>query len=104
MKEGVSNKMLSTTTAENAHPDGSTVDAQCCLWSDLWGAGKIARHSPFVELLLHLEVPVTQPYSVAIGGLAMDWLFVTSSNWGWIKVNLLRKVMPVMCLSISWKD
>jgi len=44
----------------------------------LWGAGKNRPvTSPFVEFALHLEVPVTQPYSVPpLAGLAMDWLFV----------------------------
>jgi L-arabinonolactonase len=78
----ISNKKLFTTTAENAHPDGSTVDGQSCVWSALWGAGKIARYSPRGELLLQLDVPVSQPSSVAIGGPAMDWLLVTSSKLG----------------------
>jgi L-arabinonolactonase len=78
----LSNKNLFATTADNAHPDGSTVDAQSCVWSALWGAGKIARYSNQGDLLLQLDVPVSQPSSVAIGGPAMDWLLITSSKLG----------------------
>jgi L-arabinonolactonase len=78
----VSNKTLFATAPDNAHPDGSIVDAQGCVWSAHWGAGKVVRYAPDGKIIAEVLMPVSQPSSVAIGGPNMDWLLVTSSKLG----------------------
>ena len=87
----ISNKRLFARTEENAHPDGSTIDAQGCLWSALWGAGKVVRFSAQGQLLLALDLPVSQPSSVAIGGPDMNWLMITSSKLGLSMAQLAQQ-------------
>jgi L-arabinonolactonase len=78
----LNNKRLFATAPDNAHPDGSIVDAQGCVWSAHWGAGKVVRYAPDGKILGEVCMPVSQPSSVAIGGPNMDWLMVTSSKLG----------------------
>lgn len=73
---------LFAQTPHNAHPDGSTIDAAGYLWNAHWGAGKVVRYRPDGSIDLELNLPVSQPSSVAIGGPNLDLLFVTSSKLG----------------------
>jgi L-arabinonolactonase len=74
--------VLFADTPHNAHPDGSTIDAVGYLWNAHWGAGKVVRYRPDGSIDLELNLPVSQPSSVAIGGPSLDLLFVTSSKLG----------------------
>ncbi|MDP5133693.1 MAG: SMP-30/gluconolactonase/LRE family protein [Paraglaciecola sp.] len=69
-------------TPDNAHPDGSTVDHMGHVWNAHWGAGRVVRYAPDGIAQLSVELPVSQPSSVAIGGPALDWLIVSSSRLG----------------------
>lgn len=68
--------------AENASPDGATVDAEDHVWTALWGTGTVVRLDPQGQVSLTLTLPVSQPSSVAIGGERGDLLFVTTSRLG----------------------
>lgn len=68
--------------ADNASPDGSTIDADDCLWTALWGTSTVVRLDPQGQVNLTLTLPVSQPSSVAIGGEHGDLLFVTTSRLG----------------------
>src|SRR3546814_18280473 len=46
-------------------PDGSTVDAEGCLWNTIWGGGRIVRYSPDGETLLEIDLPVSNPPCLA---------------------------------------
>src|SRR3546814_782956 len=48
-------------------PDGSTVDAEGCLWNTIWGGGRIVRYSPDGETLLEIDLPVPTPPCLAFG-------------------------------------
>lgn len=78
-------------TPDNAHPDGSTIDAAGYLWNAHWGAGKVLRYRPDGSIDLELSLPVSQPSSVAIGGPNLDLLFITSSRLGLSKVQLAQQ-------------
>ena len=69
-------------TAANHGPDGSTVDADGCVWNAQWGGSKIVRYTPEGEIDFELPLPVSQPTCVAFGGPNLDLLFVTSANDG----------------------
>lgn len=79
---------LFANTPHNAHPDGSTIDAAGYLWNAHWGAGKVVRYRPDGSIDLELDLPVSQPSSVAIGGPNLDLLFVTSSRLGLSETQL----------------
>ncbi|WP_409432604.1 SMP-30/gluconolactonase/LRE family protein [Litorimonas sp. RW-G-Af-16] len=63
-------------------PDGSCIDAQDHLWNAVWGAGKIIRYRPDGTDALTLNLPVSQPTCVCIGGKNLDQLFVTTATDG----------------------
>ncbi len=62
-------------------PDGSAMDAEGCLWTARWGAGKVVRYSPDGRIDREIELPVTQPSSCAFGGPDLKTLYVTSARW-----------------------
>lgn len=78
----LSHPTLFATTPDNAHPDGSTIDAAGYLWNAHWGAGTVVRYQPDGQVDLQLNLPVSQPSSVAIGGPNMDLLLITTSRLG----------------------
>jgi L-arabinonolactonase len=67
---------------EPGFPDGSTVDSDGCLWNARWGAGRVVRHAPDGAIDRVIEVPASQPASVAFGGEALGTLYVTSARVG----------------------
>lgn len=76
----LSNKRIFARTEGHRFPDGSIVDAHDCLWNAQWGASQVIRYSADGERDLIVELPVSQPSSVAIGGPNMDWLIVTTAR------------------------
>lgn len=69
-------------TPPGIFPDGSTVDAQGYLWNAQWGGSRVVRYRPSGEVDQVVNLPVSQPTCVAIGGPSMDWLFVTTAREG----------------------
>jgi L-arabinonolactonase len=66
----------------NGEPDGSAIDAEGCLWNAEWGNWRVVRYAPNGSIDRVLEVPVSQPSCVAIGGPGLNELFVTSAREG----------------------
>ena len=62
-------------------PDGSTVDAEGCLWSTHWGGGKIVRYAPDGAVLQEVALPVTNPTCLAFGGSDFRTLFITTARF-----------------------
>jgi len=77
----IKNKRLFASTNDTTFPDGSTVDAQDCLWNAQWGSNKVVRYNNNGEIELTVALPVSQPTCVAIGGANLDWLIVTSAKY-----------------------
>lgn len=78
----ISNPRIFTRTTPPNEPDGSTVDAQGCLWNAQWGGSQVMRYDSAGKLVDQLRLPVSQPTCVAFGGREMNWLFVTSAKVG----------------------
>ena len=78
----VSNRRLFAATDAGCFPDGSTVDAEGCVWNAQWGGSQVVRYTADGEVDLILPVPVSQPTCVALGGPDLDLLFVTSARDG----------------------
>lgn len=67
-------------TPAGSSPDGSTVDAEDCLWNAQWGGGRVVRYGPDGEILAALELPVSQPACPCFGGPELDLLIVSSAR------------------------
>jgi len=76
----IKNKKVFAKTSLDAFPDGSTVDEQNYLWNAQWGSGEIIRYDRFGQINLKLKLPVSNPSCVAIGGVALDWLIITTAK------------------------
>jgi L-arabinonolactonase len=63
-------------------PDGSTVDAEGGLWNAQWGMGRVVRYTADGQEDIVVNVPASQPTRVALGGEALDRLYVTSARDG----------------------
>lgn len=77
---GVSNRraFAQVDTSGGGAADGSTVDAEGCLWNALVYAGKLVRYTPDGVVERVIDMPVRKVTSVMFGGPNLDVLFVTS--------------------------
>ena len=67
-------------TVQPAVPDGSTVDAEGCVWNAQWGGSSVIRYSPDGREQMRVTVPASQVTCMCFGGPALDVLFVTSAR------------------------
>lgn len=77
---GVANRRTFTKVDQSGGgaADGSTVDAEGCLWNALVYDGKIVRYRPDGSVERVIEMPVKKVTSVMFGGSDLDILYVTS--------------------------
>ena len=66
----------------NASPDGSCIDADGYLWNAQWGAARVVRYRPDGTVERVVSLPVPQPSCCALGGPALDTLYVITSPQG----------------------
>ncbi len=65
-------------TSTGGAADGSTVDAEGCLWNAQVYDGKLIRYSPDGKVERIIQMPVKKVTSVMFGGPKLDVLYVTS--------------------------
>jgi L-arabinonolactonase len=63
-------------------PDGSTVDADGCLWNCRWDGGCLVRFNPRGEVDLVVDLPVERVTSCAFGGPDLGDLYITTARYG----------------------
>ena len=63
-------------------PDGLAVDADGCVWSAVWGAGRIDRYAPDGRMISTLRVPAPHVTSLTFGGRDLSTLFITTARDG----------------------
>lgn len=76
----ISNKRPFATFDRGA-PDGSTVDADGCLWNARWDGGCVVRLNPRGEVDTVVELPVAKVTSCAFGGPGLDALYITTARY-----------------------
>ncbi|WP_341936798.1 SMP-30/gluconolactonase/LRE family protein [Marinimicrobium sp. C2-29] len=86
-----SNRRVFARTPEGVGPDGACVDAEGNVWNAQFGGGQVVCYSPDGEVLLELDVPVSQPTCVAFGGPDLSWLFVTTARENLSKAQLAQE-------------
>jgi len=75
----VSNKRVYAETKNvNGVPDGSTVDAEGCLWNAELISGDLVRYDPDGNVERKIGMPVSNVTSVMFGGEDLDEIYVTS--------------------------
>lgn len=75
-------RVFADLSGTGLNPDGAVVDAQGCLWSAQWGAGRVARYGPDGRFLDAVALPARQVSCPAFGGRDLSTLFVTSAREG----------------------
>ena len=73
-------RVFAKTEPPNGFPDGSTVDAEGCLWNAEYAGSRVVRYTPDGRIERTIELPVSQPTSCAFGGGSLDVLYVTTSR------------------------
>jgi len=82
---------LFAETRSGASPDGACIDNEGYMWSAHWGASKVVRYAPDGTVVHSIELPVTQPSCVAIGGENFDWLCITTAKEGLTNQQLAQQ-------------
>ena len=62
-------------------PDGSTVDADGCLWNAEVVSGRIVRYAPDGRTLATCALPVSRVTSLTFGGADLRTLYITTSSY-----------------------
>lgn len=60
--------------------DGSAMDETGCLWTCLWGQGRVVRINPEGRVIQEIPAPVTNPTSCCFGGRDNKTLYLTSAR------------------------
>jgi L-arabinonolactonase len=78
-KGTLSNKRVFATTKEDEGvADGSTVDAEGCMWNAQLISGDLVRYAPDGSIERRIGMPVRNITSVIFGGERLDEIYVTS--------------------------
>jgi sugar lactone lactonase YvrE len=67
-------------SASKSRPDGACVDAQGYVWNAIFGGGRIERYSPDGKIDRVIEVPVSNPTCVCLGGTDLKTLYITTAR------------------------
>lgn len=64
------------------YPDGSTVDAEGCVWVALWGGWSVRRYDPDGLLMRSIALPVSNITKIAFGGPDLGTAYATTARKG----------------------
>jgi len=67
-------------TQAKDRPDGACVDSEGYVWNAIFAGGRVVRYAPDGRVDAVVQVPVTNPTCVCLGGPAMRTLFITTAR------------------------
>lgn len=73
----ISNRRVHFDIGDSLEPDGFAIDVEGCLWSAIYGAGKVVRISPEGKVIGQIDLPTRNPTCPAFVGTE---LFITSAK------------------------
>lgn len=73
-------RLFADTSDRPGRPDGSTVDADGCLWNAEYGGGRVVRYTPDGCIERVVKLAITQPTSCTFGGKDLATLYITSAS------------------------
>jgi sugar lactone lactonase YvrE len=73
-------KLFADLQGRTGRPDGSTVDADGCLWNAEFAGGRLVRYTPDGLIDRTIELPVTPVTSCSFGGPGLDVLYITTAT------------------------
>lgn len=71
-------RVFASTASDPGFYDGSTVDAEGCVWNALVIGGELIRYTPDGEVERRIGMPVRNITSLTFGGPNLDEIYVTS--------------------------
>lgn len=78
---GVANcRTFVTLPPEAGSPDGSTVDADGCVWNAQWGGARVVRYAPQGRVDRVIQLAAQNPSCVAFGGPRLNQLYITTAR------------------------
>lgn len=73
-------RVFADLSAQDGEPDGSTIDADGCLWNARWGAGRLVRFALDGSVEREVLLAAPQPTCVAFGGARLDTVYASSAR------------------------
>jgi len=94
-------RIFCTMEGQAGAPDGSTVDAEGCLWNAQWDGWRVVRYDPEGRVERIVELPVQKPTSCMFGGPGLATLYVTSAIWDLDEQALARQPLAGALLAMD---
>jgi sugar lactone lactonase YvrE len=87
----IANRRVFARTDDHGLPDGSTIDAEGCLWNARWGGGCVLRWAPDGTIDQVVELPCRLVTSAIFGGPDLSVLYVTTVRHGLSEADLAEQ-------------
>lgn len=84
-----------------SRPDGACVDSQGFVWNAIFAAGRVIRYSPAGEVDRIIELPVTNPTCVCLGGPDLRTLYITTARKFLDEAQLRREPLAGSVLAVE---
>lgn len=82
-------------------PDGSSIDADGCLWNARFGGSRVIRIAPNGKVDREIHLPVRNPTSCTFGGSDYSKLFITSATFTLSEEQLSRNNLEGALLALD---
>jgi sugar lactone lactonase YvrE len=88
-------------STERQRPDGACVDSEGFVWNAIFAGGRIVRYSPAGAVDRVIELPVTNPTCVCLGGPELKTLYITTARKFLDDGQLAREPLAGSVLSVE---